>query len=255
MAIEYSVDNGVGVIRLRRFPSNSYDLAGIRQLAEAIRAAANDSAARAVIVASALKGVFSGGADILSKSALDNREQIMQIAHEAFSEIAKIPKPFLAQIEGLALGGGLEIALACDLRFAATGDYPLGLPETELGLMPGGGGTQRLSRLIGPAKALDLMFAARRLTPMEAHQVGIVDRLFPPEEAAQQTRAYAEHLARGPALAIGSIKQAVWQGIDQPLAEGLRLERDYLVPVLRSADFQEGLSAFMEKRPPKFQDE
>jgi len=255
MAIEYHVDNAVGYIGLHRFPGNSYDLAGIRQLADAIRTAADDRTARVVIVCSTLKGVFSAGADILSKSAVDNRVAIMQIAHVALAEISQIPKPFIAQIEGLALGGGLEIALACDLRFAALGDYLLGLPETELGLMPGGGGTQRLSRLIGPAKALDLMFSAQRLTPVQAHRLGIVDRLFAAEEAAAQTRAYAERLARGPSLAIGSIKQAVWQGLDRPLADGLLLERQYLEQVLRGREFQEGLDAFLNQRKPKFHDE
>lgn len=118
--------------------------------------------------------------------------------------------------------------------------------------MPGNGGTQRLARLVGPTKALDLLFTARRLNPTEAHELGIIDRLFPLAEAAQSAHEYADKLAQGASTAIGAMKLAVWQGIERPLREGLNIEKKHVTPVLTSTQFREGVRAFLEKRPPKF---
>jgi enoyl-CoA hydratase/carnithine racemase len=159
---------------------------------------------------------------------------------------------FIAKIGASALGGGLEMALACDLRFGAEGGYVLGLPEASLGLLPGNGGTQRLPRLIGWSKALDLMVTGRTLPPAEAYEVGILDRLFPSDRLEEETRNYAGKLAGGAAEAIGSIKLAVHGGIERPLDEGLQTERDLVGPLFDSADAREGISAFMEKRKPEF---
>src|SRR5205823_9554780 len=130
--------------------------------------------------------------------------------HEVLASIARVPKVFIAQVEGHALGGGLEISLACDLRFGARGSYKLGVPEVTLGLLPGNGGTQRLSRIIGVPQALDLMITGRQLTPGQAHALGILNRLFGAAEAADKTREYAEALASGATVAIGQIKRATY---------------------------------------------
>jgi enoyl-CoA hydratase/carnithine racemase len=254
MAIEYAREGNIGYVTLDNPPANNYDAEGLDALARAIDAAAEDGAARVVVLRSAIERFFCAGADVryLTEASIEDNLDLIDRAHAALSRIARIPKPFIALIQGHALGGGLEIALACDLRFGAEGSYAIGLPESGLGLMPGNGGTQRLARLIGPTKALDLMFSARRLKPEEAHQLGIIDRLFPAAEAAQRTQEYAEQLANGASFAIGSIKQAVWQGVELPLNEALKLEKSFVEPVLRGAEIQEGVRAFREKRKPVF---
>lgn len=255
MSIEYMRENAVGYITLATHPGNNYDLAIMQELAGVIETAANDNTAKVIIVRSAIKGFFCIGADVryLTEESIEANVTLLHCVHAAFSRIATVPKPFIALIQGHALGGGLELALACDLRFAAAGNYMIGLPEAGLGLMPGNGGSQRLARLIGPTRALDLMISAKRLAPAAAHELGIVDQLFPVAEAVDRTNEYAGKLAQGASSAIGSIKLAVWQGIELPLSEGLELEKKYVVPLLSSPDFHEGVKAFTERRPPKFQ--
>ncbi len=254
MPIDYACQGAVGYITLNRPPGNNYDLAGMEELARAIQTATNDDAARVIVLRSGIRALFCLGADVryLTEATLEENLALADQAHATLSSIANIPKPFIALLEGHALGGGLEIALACDFRFAAAGNYKIGLPEAQLGLMPGNGGTQRLARLIGPTKALELLFAARRLSPIEAQELGIVDRLFPAADAARHTHEFADKLAQGATTALGAMKLAVWQGIERPLREGLELEKKHVTPVLTSTQFREGVSAFLEKRPPNF---
>lgn len=254
MTIEYARQGAVGYITLNRPPGNNYDMTGMEELGRVVETAANDAAARAIVLRSGIRALFCLGADLryLTEAALEENLALADQAHKTLSRIAAVPKPFIALLEGHTLGGGLEIALACDFRFAAAGNYQIGLPEAGLGLMPGNGGTQRLARLIGPTKALDLMFTAHRLTPAEAHGLGIVDRVFPSVEAARSTQEYADKLAQGASDALGAMKLAVWQGIELPLREALALEKKYSTPVLTGSQFREGVQAFLEKRPPKF---
>jgi enoyl-CoA hydratase/carnithine racemase len=254
MAVEYAREDSIGFITLNRPPANSYDYGVIEALRRAIEAAAGDADARVVIVRSAIDRFFCGGADIkaFSENSPERNMEMCRLAHNTLGRIAAIPKVFIAQIQGHALGGGLEIPLACDLRFGADGDYFLGVPEVTLGLLPGNGGTQRLPRLIGWSRALDLMVTGRRLAPKEAYQLGILDRLFAREQIEAETRAYAQALVGGSASAIGSIKLAVQQGRELALDEGLRIERELLDGLFRSADGREGVKAFVEKRKPAF---
>jgi enoyl-CoA hydratase/carnithine racemase len=156
----------------------------------------------------------------------------------------------VAAIHGHALGGGLEIALACDFRFAAEGEYRIGLPEVSLGLLPGNGGTQRLQRLIGRTKALDLMLTNTALGPQQALELGAVDKLFAADRLQDETIDYVAKLAKGPTLAIGNIKIAARTGADLPLEGALALEREAVWRLFMSEDAAEGLAAFGEKRPP-----
>ncbi len=254
MAVEYTREGNVGYITLDKPPANSYDYSFMEELGQCIRSAADDGEAGAVILCSASERFFSAGADIKAFNAntTDDNMKMIRTAHEGLAEIARIPKVFIAQIHATALGGGLEMALACDLRFGAQGEYYLGLPEATLGLLPGNGGTQRLPRLIGVSRALDLMVTGRRLSPAEAYELGILDRLFPAGQLEEETRKYAEGLAAGATGAIGSIKLAVHRGIEKPLAEGLEIERELVEPLFDSEDAREGISAFMEKRKPEF---
>jgi enoyl-CoA hydratase/carnithine racemase len=160
---------------------------------------------------------------------------------------------FVAAIAGHALGGGLELALACDLRFAARGGYRIGLPEVNLGLFPGSGGTQRLPRLIGLSKGIDLIATARTLTPEEAKDLGVVDQLFDDGAACREAAlAYCAKLAAGPSEAIGRAKVATSLGFGAPLDLGLAIEREAIARVFVSEDAQEGITAFNEKRPAQF---
>src|SRR3954447_25578416 len=193
------------------------------ELGAAVDAAAADDAVKAVIVRSASRRFFCAGADIKAFMANDKAANMAMIerGHEALASIARVPKLFIPQVEGHALGGGLEIALACDLRFGARGTHKLGVPEVTLGLLPGNGGTQRLRRIIGVPRALDLMVTGRAVSPGEAHHLGILNRLFPATETADKTRAYAEALAGGATAAIGEIKLTTYAGIEMPIADAL----------------------------------
>ena len=176
----------------------------------------------------------------------------MTFAHDTLSKIAGFPKVFIAVINGHAMGGGLEIALACDLRFAGDRKYYLALPETTLGLIPGNGGTQRLPRLIGIGPALELMLSGSTVDPRQALELGLVNKLFPPESLLDEAKAYALKLAHGPSRANAYIKRCVYEGTEMPLADGLVLERDLISELFFTEDAQEGLAAFVEKRKAEF---
>jgi enoyl-CoA hydratase/carnithine racemase len=163
------------------------------------------------------------------------------------------PMVFVAAIAGHALGGGLELALACDLRFAAQSQYQLGLPEVNLGLFPGSGGTQRLPRIVGLSRGIDLIVNAQIISPEQAHELGLVDRLFP-DATSCRTGAidYAAKLAAGPTEAIGHAKVAASLGFGAPLDLGLAIEREAISRIFVSEDAEEGIKAFSEKRKAEF---
>src|SRR3954469_643855 len=254
MAVSFSPEGGIGYVTLDKPPANSYDKDFMDELGAAVDAAASDAGVAAVIVRSASKKFFSAGADIKSFMANDTSTNMAMIerGHEVLAAIARIPKIFIAQIEGHALGGGLEISLACDLRFGARGTYKLGVPEVTLGLLPGNGGTQRLPRIIGVPKALDLMVTGRAMSPGEAHNLGILNRLYPPIDIADTTLEYATGLAGGATAAIGEIKLTTYAGVELPIADALARERAGIEKLFGTEDAKEGLSAFAEKRKAEF---
>ena len=254
MAVSYSPDGAVGYITLDKPPANSYDKDFMDEFGAAVDAAASDAGVSVVIVRSASKKFFSAGADIKAFMANDKAANMAMIerGHEVLASIARLPKIFIAQVEGHALGGGLEISLACDLRFGARGSYKLGVPEVTLGLLPGNGGTQRLPRIIGVPKALDLMITGRPVSPGEAHGLGILNRLFAAGETAEKTRAYAEQLAGGATAAIAEIKATTYAGIEMKMADALAREREGIARLFDTADAAEGFASFSEKRKPEF---
>jgi enoyl-CoA hydratase/carnithine racemase len=168
------------------------------------------------------------------------------------SKFESTPKVVVAAINGHCLGGGLEMALCCDFRVAAEGSYRIGLPEVSLGLLPGTGGTQRLPRLIGRQKALDLMLTGRTLVPQEALATGIVDAVVPAGALVEKALALLKPYASGPTFAIGRIKKAAVLGFGMRLDEGLKLERQLLIELFKSEDAKEGVTAFVEKRKPTY---
>lgn len=252
--VTFSKSDPLGYITLDRPPANSYEIGFMRDLDAAVEAAEADPGVRVVIFRSASEKFFSGGADIkafLANSTADNM-QMIRTAHAALNKMAASSKIFIAMIQGHAMGGGLEMALACDLRFAAEGSYRIGLPEVTLGLLPGNGGTQRLPRLIGANKALAMMLTGETVTPDQALAVGIVNRVYPAETIEEETEAYAGKLAQGAGRAVGSIKQAVYRGMAMELKDGLGLELELIEPLFDSEDAKEGLTAFAERRPPVY---
>ena len=254
--VAFSQANSLGYITLDRPPANSYEIGFMRDLDSAVEAAEAETGVQVVILRSASEKFFSGGADIkafLANSSADNMEMI-RTAHAALNKMDASSKIFIAMIQGHAMGGGLEMGLACDLRFAAEGSYRMGLPEVSLGLLPGNGGTQRLPRLIGANKAFEMMLTGETVTPEQALAMGIINRTFPAEAIVEETEAYASKLAHGASQAIGSIKQAVYRGIAMELKNGLGLELELMEPLFDSDDAKEGLTAFTEKRPPAFGD-
>jgi enoyl-CoA hydratase len=240
----------VGVIRLNRPPMNSYDRGFLDELNAAIDELRFDEELGAAVVLSDNPRIFSAGADIqmFQSATLAYKYAFVNHAHEVLGKVERTPKVVIAAIAGHALGGGLEIALACDLRFAADGDYRLGLPEVSLGLLPGSGGTQRLSRLMGKARAIDLMIRGERITPQQALELGVVNRLIPADQLVDEALAYARQLAEGPTFAIGNIKITAGLGSEMPLEAGLALERESVYRLFASEDAAEGLAAFTEKR-------
>jgi enoyl-CoA hydratase/carnithine racemase len=246
-----SVTYADGSIVLDNPPANSYDIEFMRELAAAIDAAGADEGARVVVLRSASEKFFSAGADVKRFLAndVDANMEMIRVAHDALASIARSPKLFVACIAGHALGGGLEMALACDVRYAVQGRYRLGTPEVTLGLLPGNGGTQRLPRLIGVGPALELLTTGRQLSPDDALQLGLVSRVFAEQSEFEQHIGTLRSL---PPLALSHIKRAVHDGIERELADGLALERELIEALFRSRDANEGLTAFSEKRAPEF---
>jgi enoyl-CoA hydratase/carnithine racemase len=253
MPVTYSADGRVGTITLDNPPANSYDLQVMTQFSDAVDEALGSDAI-AVIVASASEKFFCGGADIKKfiEGDVEANMEMIRVSQAAFRRMAAAPQVFIAHINGHAMGGGLELALACDLRYANEGSYRLGTPEVTLGLLPGNGGTQRLTRLIGAARAMELLISGRAIVPEEALAIGLVGALYPPEEAQAKVREQAERFAAGPSLALAAIKRCVHEGGEMALADGLALESELVETLFRSADANEGLRAFVDKRRPEF---
>ena len=253
MAVTFTDDGPLGFITLDKPPANSYDLAFMSEFSEAVDEAVVGTR-RVVIVQSASEKFFSAGADIKKflEGDVDANMEMIKVSQAAFRRMAAAPQVFIAFIAGHALGGGLEIALACDIRLAASGEYKLGLPEVTLGLLPGNGGTQRLTRLIGPSRAMELLLTGRTFEAEEAREMGLVAAVYDSDIAEAQVREYAVRLAAGPALAIAAIKRCVHEGGELALANGLALEAELMETLFRSKDADEGLHAFVEKRKPEF---
>jgi enoyl-CoA hydratase/carnithine racemase len=253
MSVTFESSNRVGAITLDNPPANSYDSSVMTEFSDAVDAALS-SQARAVIVRSASAKFFSAGADVnkfLDGDVEDNMEMI-RTSQAAFKRMAEAEQVFIAHINGHALGGGLEIALACDIRLANAGAYKLGTPEVKLGLLPGNGGTQRLTRLLGPSRALELLLSGRTFSPQQALEWGLIACLYEPDAASEQVLSYAQVFASGAPLAIAAIKRCVNEGSQLPLADGLALEGEQIERLFQTGDANEGLRAFVEKRTPEF---
>ena len=212
-----------------------------------------DSEQAALVVTGSGEKSFISGADINELAVLDPRgaEDISRFGQRVLDVLADSPKPVIAAINGYAFGGGCELALACHLRIASE-NAVMGLPEVTLGIIPGYGGTQRLPRLTGPARALELMLTGRRVKADEAERIGLVNRVVPAAELMAEAEKLARAILKNGPLAVSAVLEAVRRGLQQPLEGGLRLESGLFGILAASEDMHEGLKAFLEKRPPQY---
>jgi enoyl-CoA hydratase/carnithine racemase len=251
--VKLETTDRIGTIRLDRPPMNALNTQIQEELREAAHAAAADAEIRAVVVYGGAK-VFAAGADITEFTSVTYQDMAVRATalSGAFDAIARIPKPTVAAVTGYALGGGCELALACDWRVVAE-DAKLGQPEIRLGIIPGAGGTQRLARLIGPAKAKDLVFSGRMVDAEEALRIGLADRVAPATEVYATAVELLRPYTSGPALALRAAKLAIDGGLDMDLASGLAWESQLFAGLFATADRLEGTTAFVDKRKPQFE--
>jgi len=253
MTVRAEVEGRVGWITLDRPPENRLDAGELEELDVAVGRVAEAEVAVAVI-RSGVEGFFSAGADLrefLERSPEQNLTACRR-AHQVLGRFADEAPLFVAAIAGPALGLGYEIALACDIRVAARGRYRIGLPEVTLGLLPGTGGAQRLPRLIGRGRALDLLTTGRTVAPAEAERLAMVDRLIPAAGFDQAVATLARDLAAGAPLAVAAITRVVNDGLERSLDDALDRDLDELSELYASEDAREGMTAALERRPPRF---
>jgi enoyl-CoA hydratase/carnithine racemase len=248
--VNLEVTDNIGTIRLSRPPVNALNDQVTEELAEAARAAAADEV-RAVIIYGGEK-VFAGGADITVMAEAGYAEMAARGTRlqASVNLLAALGKPVVAAITGYALGGGMEVALAADFRVAGE-RARLGQPEILLGIIPGAGGTQRLPRLIGPAKAKDLVFSGRMVNADEALRIGLVDQVVPDSDVYSAAVDMVKRYAAGPALALRAAKQAIDAGLGVDLATGLEIERVQFAALFGTEDQRAGMRSFLENGPGK----
>jgi enoyl-CoA hydratase/carnithine racemase len=249
--VRVEVAAGVATLRLDRPKMNALDARMQDEITAAARALSVDDSVRAVVLYGGER-VFAAGADIKEMAAMSYAQMIEHSDRlQTFTKaVAAIPKPVIAAITGYALGGGLELALAADLRVAGE-RAKVGQPEIQLGIIPGAGGTQRLTRLVGPAKAKELIFSGRHVPAAEALALGIVDKVVPDEEVYTTATAWAATFANGPALALRAAKQAIDAGLEVDLDTGLELERLQFAGLFATDDQGIGMRSFVEEGPGK----
>jgi enoyl-CoA hydratase/carnithine racemase len=255
--VEYTQKDGVAILELNNPPANAYTLESLKELDEAIVKARFDSNAHVIVIRGAGEKFFSAGADInmLSKASTEFRNQFALYGHETLTRLENTPKLVIAAINGHCVGGGLEIAMACDIRIAKKNAGRTGLAEVNLGVIPGMGGTQRLPRLVGKARALELAATGRMIAFEEALEFGLMTDIFEGEDFFDQVLDYARQFVapNKPSKAVGLIKRAIQTGLQGSQAEGLAFERELLAQAFASADAAEGLSAYQQKRVAKFE--
>jgi enoyl-CoA hydratase/carnithine racemase len=241
----------VAVIRLERPPMNALNAAVQAEIAAAAAQVSADPQVRAVVLYGGER-VFAAGADIkeMADKSYADMAADSRALQDSFTAVARIGQPVIAAITGYALGGGLELALCADFRVAGEGAR-VGQPEILLGLIPGAGGTQRLPRLIGPAKAKDLVFTGRFVGAAEALAIGLVDQVVPDDEVYPAAVAFAQRFTSGPAVALRAAKQAIDAGLEVDLGTGLEIERLHFAGLFATEDARTGMRSFVENGPGK----
>jgi len=249
--VRLEVAEGVGTIRLDRPKMNALNA----QVQEEIRAAAHEAAEREDVKAVVVWGgerVFAAGADIKEMAEMSYVDMVQRSGplQSSFGAVARIPKPVIAAVNGYALGGGCELALCADVRYAAE-DAVLGQPEILLGIIPGAGGTQRLSRLIGPSKAKDIVFTGRFVDAQEALAIGLVDKVVPADQVYAEAVAWASRFTGAASYALRAAKESIDRGLETDLETGLEIERQQFAALFATEDRTIGMRSFVEEGPGK----
>ncbi|MBO8162242.1 MAG: enoyl-CoA hydratase [Brevibacillus sp.] len=257
MTLGFRAEGNIAVLTIER-PEvhNCLNLSTLTRMRERINQIRSDREIRVVIITGQGDKAFCAGADLKERSEM-TEEQVQHFIltiRDTFTELERLPKPVIAAINGAAFGGGTELALACDLRIASE-SVQMGLTETSLGIIPGAGGTQRLPRIIGRAKAKELIFTARRITAREALELGLVNRVVPPEQLMSTALALAEEIAANAPIALAQAKYAIDTGLEVDLSTGLAIETNAYQLLIPTRDRLEGLAAFREKRKPTYRGE
>ena len=257
--LDYRTGNGIAIITLNDPPANTYSYEMMQQLDRAILDARMDDAVQVIVITGAGGKFFCAGADIrmLAEVTPTFKYYFCLHANETLLRLEQTPKLVIAAINGHCVGGGLEVAMAADIRIARKDAGKLGLPEVSLGVLPGTGGTQRLVRIVGKAKAIELMATGELITFERAKELGILNQVFEAESLEEFTKMIREYATQfttpnKAALAVGRIKRAVQTGSEIPFESALALERELQQQLFQSEDAKEGLFAYMDKRKPEF---
>ena len=254
--VNYKVEDGVGVIELSDPPANTYTHEMMKELDAHILSARFDEKVEVILLTGAGDKFFSAGANIgmLNKADPYFKYYFCLHANETLNRFEQTPKLVIAALNGHTVGGGLEIALATDIRIARKGGGKIGLPEVTLGVLPGTGGTQRLGRLLGKSRAIELMVTGTILSFEEGMEMGLINQIFEGENFMEQVMEYAKGFTtpHKASRAVGRIKRAVCSGVEVPFSEGLAMEREMQQLLFQSSDAKEGLAAYMEKREAEF---
>jgi enoyl-CoA hydratase len=244
-------EDSIAVVTLNRPPANAISEPLIRELNLALNELQTDDAVRAVVLTGTGDRIFCGGADLGSAFSGGDVEAFIRFGNSVMRKMERFPKPIIAAINGHAMGGGCEIAMACHLRLLKE-TARMGQTESNLGIIPGYGGTQRLPRLIGRTKALEYLLLGTQIPAAECLSLGLVNRLCKEGETLNEAKALARQLARRAPLATAAIIKAVDEGLESPMARSIDVEIDAFMPTLRSEDAAEGIQAFFAKREPEF---
>ena len=252
MFVRLEVDDGVGIVRLDRPPANAISHAVGLQLGEAVAEAAERSDVGALVIWGGER-LFAAGADIKEMADFGPNEirPVVAALGDAIDTLEALPKVSIAAVTGYALGGGLELALGADLRYLAE-DATIGQPEIKIGVIPGAGGTQRLTRLLGPARTRRLVYTGAQLDAARALDLGLADRVLPASEVLDVSIAHAREFAQGPREALAAAKAAIRAAVDSSGPAGMARERELFVELFGSTDQREGMRAFLERREPSF---
>ncbi|GLC34564.1 hypothetical protein PLESTF_000021400 [Pleodorina starrii] len=248
---------GVSVISLSRPAArNAIGRQLLRELAEALDTVRQERTTRCVLVRSVVPGVFCAGADLKERATMSQSEaaEFVSRIRRTFTELQDLPMPTVAVVEGLALGGGAELALACDIRVMGS-DASMAFPEAQLGIIPGAGGTQRLPRIVGASRAKELIFTGRRVSGAEALALQLADHVVPDDQVYNRALQLAEQIVRSAPLSLRQAKAAVNRGLEVDLHTGLAMEEALYAQLLPTRDRLEGLKAFAEKRKPEYKGE
>jgi enoyl-CoA hydratase/carnithine racemase len=244
-------EESYALITLNRPPANAISEQLITEVNAALTSVQTDDSVRAVIITGAGDKIFCGGADLGSAFSGGDIEQFIRFGNSVMRKIERFPKPVIAAINGHAMGGGMEIAMACHLRLMKE-TARMGQTESNLGIIPGYGGTQRLPRLIGRTKALEFLLLGTQVPAPECLALGLVNRLSKEGETLNDAKALARQLGKRAPLATAAILRAVDEGLEAPMAKSIDIELDQFLPTLRSEDASEGIQAFFAKREPQF---